>query len=140
MKPILRLISLVAGGALTLAPLLLLLSFSYGVGEPPTSDPKGYGYFALPLLAGAALGAGLLLVGLPNVVVGSMRPATRNIAGVLLVVSAVAIFCIGFSGSVTAIACPLALLMNATAFFYFVYPAKRFSNTFGRKAVGNNDA
>ena len=134
MKPVLRLINLVFGGALTLAPLLLLLSFSYGVGEPPSSDPKGFRYFALPLLAGVALGGGLLLAGLPNLVVGSIRPVFRSVAGVLLVVSVVAVFFIGFNGSVTVIVCPLVLFLNAMAFFYFVYPAKRFSDTCSRSA------
>ena len=132
MKPVLRLINLVVGGALTLAPLLLLLSFSYGVGEPPSSDPKGVGYFALPLLAGVTLGGGLFLVGLPNLVVGSIRPVFRSVAAVLLGVSVVAVFFIGFTGSVTVIVCPLVLLLNAMAFFYFVYPAKRFSATCSR--------
>lgn len=136
MKLILRLISFIVGSMLTLAPLLLLLSFSYGVGEPPSSDTKGLRYFALPLLAGAALGGGLLLVGMPNLVIGPIRPVFRNIAAIMLVVSAVAIFSIGFSGSVTAIVVPLVLLVNATAFFYFVYPAKRFSSTCKSATVG----
>ena len=132
MKPVLRLVNLVVGGALTLAPLLLLLSFSYAVGELPSSDPKGVGYFALPLLAGVTLGGGLFLVGLPNLVVGSIRPVFRSVAAVLLGVSVVAVFFIGFTGSVTVIVCPLVLLLNAMAFFYFVYPAKRFSATCSR--------
>lgn len=135
MQPLVRLISLVAGAGLTLAPLLLLLSFSYDVGASPYADPKGFKYFALPLLAGVVLGGGLLLVGLPDLVVGPVRKAFRNVAAVLLVVSAAALFHIGFSGSVTAVVCPLAILMNAAAFFYFVYPARRFSNAGGKRAV-----
>jgi hypothetical protein len=144
MKPVLRLISLVVGSALTLVPLLGLLSFSYLVGEPPSSDPKGFGYFGLALLDGVALGGGLLfgvalgggllLAGLPSLVVGSIRPVFRSVAGVLLVVSVVAVFFIGFDGSVTVIVCPLVLLLNAMAFFYFVYPAKPFSDTCSRSA------
>lgn len=127
---LLRFMSFITGGALILAPFLLLLSFSYGVGEPPSTDPKSIGYFALPLLVGVALGGGLLLVGLPNLVVGPRRPVLRNAAAILQLISVVAIFCIGFSGSATAIIFPLVLLINATAFFYFVYPAKSFSRNF----------
>ncbi len=132
MKPVLRVISFVVGGALTLAPLYLLVSFSYAVEEPPSSESNGFGYFALPLLGGVALGGGLLLTGLPNLVTGPMRPVFRSIAAVLLVVSVLAVSFIGFNGSVTAILCPFILLLNAAAFFYFVYPAKHFSNAFSR--------
>jgi hypothetical protein len=127
MNHIARLVFLLAGAALTLAPMLALLSFSYGVGEPPSSHPKGFEYFAWPLLAGVGIGGGLLLVGVPNLVVGQKRPNYRNIAALLLVVSTVALFGIGFEGSVTASLGPLAILLNATAFFAFVYPATSFS-------------
>jgi hypothetical protein len=132
MKPVLRLISFVVGCALTLAPMYLLVSFSYAVGEPPSSESKGFGYFALPLIGGVALGGGLLLAGLPNLVIGPMRPVFRSIAAVLLVISVVAVSFIGFDGSVTAILCPFILLLNAAAFFFFVYPAKHFSNASSR--------
>ena len=139
MKAILRITSLVAGGLLTLAPMYLLLSFSYAVGEPPSAEAKGLKYFALPLLAGAGLGGGLLLVGLPNLVVGSLRPTSRNVAAFLLVISAWTIFYVGFEGTFTRVVGPAVLLLNAVAFLYFVYPAKRFSPSHNNRH-GNSDA
>lgn len=126
MKTILRISFFAMGCALTAAPMILLLSFSYGVGEPPSSDPKGFRYFVAPLLVGLVLGGGLLLVGLPNLVVGHQRPALRIAAAISLAISAVAVTFTGFSGAVTAFVGPVLLSAYALAFYYFVYPAKRF--------------
>ena len=121
-----RALSFAVGVILLLAPLALGLGFAYGVGEPPT--PNGSAWFAAPLLAaGLLIGGGPVLIGLPGVVVGHRRPVFRYAAAVLLAISAFAIIWIGFSGTVTAIVGPIVLLVEAAAFYLFVYPAATYS-------------
>ena len=128
MSTMIRFISFATGSVLAVAPMLLLLWFSYSVGEPPRSHPKGFTFFAAPLLAGFILGGGLLLVGLPKLVAGAKRTGTRIVAAILLVASAVALVRIGFGSPVVAVFGVFALLVNAIAFYHFVYPARRFGN------------
>ena len=126
MKTTLRIISFATGSALAVAPMLLLLWFSYSVGEPPTSHSKGFNYFASPLLVGLIFGGGLLLVGFPSLVAGKKRPITRIVAAIFLVVSSVAVVRVGFGSLVATVAGLMVFLVDAIAFYYFVYPAKRF--------------
>ncbi len=125
MLTLLRVLCLCVGTLLFVAPLVLALGFAYGVGEPPT---KGEGLlFALPMLiAGGMIGTGPILVGLPHVVVGQRNRTMQQIAAMMLALSASAIVWIGFSGSVTAIAGPAILAIEAVAFYCFVYPARKF--------------
>jgi hypothetical protein len=139
----LRALSFAVGTLLLFAPVFLMLSFAYGVGEPPKQSERLW--FTLPLLAaGAAIGGGPLLAGIPGLVVGSRRPATQGTAGVLIVVSALAILFIGFSGTVTAIVSPAILLIEAAAFYYFVFPATRYHVAIDGKgepmSISANDA
>jgi hypothetical protein len=125
MITVVRALSFAVGVILLLAPLALGLGFAYGVGEPPT--PNDSARFAAPLLAaGVLIGGGPILIGLPGVVVGHRRPLFRYAAAILLAISALAILWIGFSGTVTAIAGPAVLLIEAAAFYFFVYPAATY--------------
>ncbi len=127
MITVVRALSFAVGVILLLAPLALGLGFAYGVGEPPTTTDSAW--FAGPLLvAGVLIGGGPMLVGIPGVVVGHRRPLFQSVAAVMLSISALAILWIGFSGRVTAIAGPVVLLIEAAAFYFFVYPAARYSD------------
>jgi len=124
MIPTLRILSLVIGTALAVAPSFLLLQFAYGVGEPPA---KGEVAFFLPVVGiGLLLGGGLLLVGLPRLVSGATTPALRVLAGALLIFSALVLALVGFSGVVTRVISPFILFLELSAFWAFVYPAKLF--------------
>jgi len=127
MIPTLRILSLLIGAALVVAPSFLLLQFAYGVGEPPT---KGEVAFFLPTIGiGLFLGGGLLLVGLPKLVSGATTPALSVLSGALIVFSALAVAFFGFSGSVTRMVSPFILFLEFFAFWAFVYPAKFFQGT-----------
>src|SRR5688572_19888642 len=128
MIALLRALSFIAGLALLAAPSFLLLQFAYGVGEPPESQASAFFLLLLPVCMGFILGGGLLLAGLPHLVLGPRRPTMRLVAGLLMVTSAgVVVLFGGFSGSVTKIATPAVLLLNALAFLAFVWPARAFT-------------
>lgn len=121
-----RLVSLLLGCALTVAPSFLALMFAYGVDEPP--EPESYFIFFGPLLVGGlALGLGPLLIGIPGLVAGATTPKTRLVVGFLLGVSAAMIALLGMGGSITRITSPAILLLEAIVFAVFVWPAKPFS-------------
>jgi hypothetical protein len=129
----LRILSLLLGCILTLAPSYLVLTFAWSVGEPP--DPARYLSFFLPTLAmGLAIGAGPLLVGIPGIVVGKKNPKLRILATVLLGVPALFFVFLGVEGSVTRIVTPIILLLEAVLFSVFVWPAKRFQTGGDRSA------
>ncbi len=122
----LRLVSFLFGCALLVAPSAVFLGFSYAVGEPPEDTFS----FLFPELVGfgVLLGGGLILVGIPRLVMGPARPWFSQTAGLLLGLSALAtIFAVGFSGEIPRIASPLVLLVELLAFYAFVFPAHSFS-------------
>lgn len=114
---------------MVIAPSFLLLQFAYGVGEPPSQNQVAF--FVPTLGIGLVLGGGLVLVGLPRVVAGATTPIMRVLSGAMLITSAVLLAALGFSGSITKIVSPLILLSELVAFLFFVYPAKRFSQSTG---------
>ena len=125
MIPSLRVVSFLVGVVLVLFPTWLLIQFTYGVDESPSL--QGWIWFFLPIGMGLVLGGGLLLAGLPKVVEGPARPVAQVIAGFWLAASAAMfLFFVGFSGSVTKIASPAILLLEAVVFAVFVWPAPRF--------------
>ncbi len=126
MITLLRLISLLLGGTLTVAPPYLLLLFASGLGEPHTSN--AFATFLSPILMiGLALGTGPLLIGLPRLVAGAENPRVRLVAGALLIVSSAGFLAIGFDGYLTRVLTPTALLIEAVLFAFFIWPAWRFS-------------
>jgi hypothetical protein len=124
-----RAVLLIVGIAVVIAPSFLLLQFAYGVGEPPSQNQVAF--FVPTLGIGLVLGGGLVLVGLPRVVAGATTPIMRVLSGAMLITSAVLLAALGFSGSITKIVSPLILLSELVAFLFFVYPAKRFSQSTG---------
>ncbi len=126
MLTLLRLVALIFGCALLVAPATVFLGFTYAVGEPPDDSFS----FLFPELIGFGLllGGGLVLVGIPKLVVGNVRPWSSQIAGLFLVFSALAItFGVGFSGEIPRVASPVALLIEFLAFYAFVFPARSFA-------------
>jgi len=115
------------GMLLTATPVFAYLAFGYGVGDPPQRTFGDLLFLVVPLAPGLLFGGGLLLVGLPGLVEGARRPMMRTIAGVLLVISTIALFAVGFKGTVTAVLGPLAIAANAAALWLFVFPAKFFA-------------
>lgn len=108
-----------------LFPSWALLHFAYGVDDSPSF--QNWIWFLVPIGMGLVLGGGLLLAGLPKIVVGSTRPIAQAIAGILIAISAATfLFFVGFSGSVTKIASPAILFLEAVIFGVFVWPAVRF--------------
>ena len=121
----LRIVSFLAGVVLMVFPSLLFLQIGYGVDESPSYRVSIWSLF--PIGMGLVLGGGLLLAGLPKVVVGPARPVAQFIAGILIAVSsATFLFFVGFSGSVTKIASPAILFLEAVVFGVFVWPAVKF--------------
>ncbi len=133
MIPTLRILLLLIGAALAVAPSFLLLQFAYGVGEPPAKGENAF--FLLTIGIGFFLGGGLLLVGLPKLVSGATTPVLRALSGALIVFSALAVAFLGFSGSVTKMVSPFVLFLEFVAFWVFIYPAKFFQNA----SKSNND-
>jgi hypothetical protein len=137
MLKILRFLCLCTGTVLFIAPLILALGFAFAVGEPPAEGERAL--FAIKMLvAGGVIGAGLILVGLPRIVVGQRRPARRLVAALLLAISAAAIARIGFSGSITVVAGPVFLAIEALAFYSFIYPASSFRSHFKKAPAATN--
>ncbi|MFB8830156.1 hypothetical protein ACE0DR_14520 [Azotobacter sp. CWF10] len=100
MITLLRLISLLLGGTLIVAPPYLLLLFASGLGEPHTSN--AFATFLSPILMiGLALGTGPLLIGLPRLVAGAENPTVRLVAGAFLIISSAGFLAIGFDGYLT---------------------------------------
>lgn len=126
----LRVLSLSIGGLLTIAPSLLAIQFSYGVGEPPNNIVEAILYLAITLFGGLFLGGGLLLVGIPNLVVGPQKPIFRWFSGFLLflAVSILVVF-VGFSGTVTEKVSPFVLLLQFAVFYVFIWPAATFQKS-----------
>ena len=121
----LRLVALVLGCTLTVAPLFLALKFAYGVGEPPNGHWDML-YFSMFLLLGLPFGLGPLMISLPNTVAGPQTPVARLFAGGFLLVTIATLLLIGFDGTVTRIVSPAILLLEAALFALFIWPARPF--------------
>ncbi|TBW13251.1 hypothetical protein E0E50_00575 [Azotobacter chroococcum subsp. isscasi] len=126
MITLLRLTSLLLGGALIVVPPYALLLFAHGLGEPHATH--AFSTFLPPtLMIGLALGSGPLLVGLPGLATGARNPKARIVAGMLLAVSIAGFLAIGFDGYLTRVLTPAVLLVEAVLFAFFVWPARHFS-------------
>jgi hypothetical protein len=126
MLTLFRLISFVLGCILIVAPAFLVLAFAYGVGEPPETI-DAFAFYLLPLVIGLIFGMGPLLIGFPKLVAGPNKPKMRVAAGAFLVISFAGLLMVGFSGSVTQVVTPAALLVEVALFAIFIWPAKHFS-------------
>lgn len=125
MIALLRLIALLLGSALTLAPAALLL-LSHGTGELPAAR-KLFDLLAPLLVIGLAFGLGPLLLALPRLVAGGRTPAARLVATLLLLVSASGLVLFGLGGLASLLPALLGLLAEAVLFAVFVWPARRFA-------------
>lgn len=124
MITLLRLIALLLGSALTLAPAALLL-LSHGMGELPAMR-KLFDLLAPLLVIGLAFGLGPLLIALPRLVAGARTPAARLVATLLLLVSAGGLVLFGLGGMASLLPALLGLLTEGVLFAVFVWPARRF--------------
>lgn len=89
MNILLRIVTLVLGLGLVIAPPLLMFGMAASMGELEEVDSLAR-LLAEPLLVGLLLGAGPAFVGLPALVSGPRRPFVRLVAGVLMVASILA--------------------------------------------------
>jgi len=76
------------------------------------------------------LGGGLLLIGIPNLVVGAQKPLFRWLAGFLLFLAVIiVVVVVGFSGTVTGKVSPFVLLLQFAVFYVFIWPAVNFQKS-----------
>ncbi|MCG2575471.1 hypothetical protein LZ012_00520 [Dechloromonas sp. XY25] len=125
MMTLLRLLALLLGTALTLAPTVLLL-LSHGTGQLPAGR-KLFDLLAPLLVIGLAFGLGPLLLALPRLVAGDRTPAARLVAALLLLVSAGGLVLSGMGGLAGLLPAVLGLLAEGVLCAVFVWPARRFS-------------
>lgn len=125
MITLLRLLALLLGCALTLAPAALLL-LSHGTGELPATR-KLFDLLAPLLVIGLAFGLGPLLIAHPRLVAGARPPAGRLVATLLLLVSASGLVLFGLGGLASLLPALLGLLLEGLLFAVFIWPARRFS-------------
>ena len=126
MIALLRLLALLLGTALTLAPAALLL-FSHGGGELP-SGSKLFDLLAPLLVIGLAFGLGPLMLGFPRLVGRGTNPAIRLAVALLLLISAGGMVLIALGGQASLIlAVPGLLLLEGALFAIFIWPARRFA-------------
>lgn len=121
----LRLLALLLGSALTLAPAALLL-LSHGTGQLPAAR-KLFDLLAPLLVIGLAFGLGPLLIALPRLVAGERHPAARLVATLLLLVSAGGLVLFGLGGLASLLPALLGLLAEGVLFAVFIWPARRFA-------------
>lgn len=125
MTALLRLLALLLGTAMTLAPAALLL-FSHGSGQLPSGD-RLFNLLAPLLVIGLAFGLGPLLIALPRLVAGQRNPGARLAAALLLLVSAGGLVLFGMGGMASLLPAVLGLLAEGLLFAVFVWPARSFS-------------
>lgn len=121
----LRLLALLLGSALTLAPAALLL-LSHGTGQLPAAR-KLFDLLAPLLIIGLAFGLGPLLIALPRLVTGERHPAARLVAALLLLVSAGGLVLFGLGGLASLLPALLGLVAEGVLFAVFIWPARRFA-------------
>ena len=127
MIALLRLLALLLGTVLTLAPAALLL-FSHGGGELP-SGSKLFDLLAPLLVIGLAFGLGPLLLGFPRLVGSGTNPAIRLAVAILLLISAGGMLLIALGGRANLILAIPGLLLEGVLFAVFIWPARRFAET-----------
>ena len=127
MIALLRLLALLLGSALTLAPAGLLL-FSHGSGELPGGS-KLFDLLAPLLVIGFAFGFGPLLCAMPGLVCGEKNPTARVAAAFLLLISGGGLVIFGLGGQANLILAAPGLLVELALFAVFVWPARRFDET-----------
>ena len=125
MIALLRLLALLLGTAMTVAPAALLL-LSHGAGHLP-SGGKLFDLFAPLLVIGLAFGLGPLLIALPRLVAGQRNPGARLAAALLLLVSAGGLVLFGMGGMASLLPAVLGLLAESVLFAVFVWPARSFA-------------
>ena len=125
MIALLRLLALLLGTALTLAPAALLL-FSHGGGELP-SGSKLFDLLAPLLVIGLAFGLGPLMLGFPRLVGRGTNPAIRLAVALLLLISAGGMVLIALGGQASLILAVPGLLLEGALFAIFIWPARRFA-------------
>ena len=125
MIALLRLLALLLGCALTLAPAALLL-LSHGTGELPAAG-KLFDLLAPLLVIGLAFGLGPLLLAPPRLVMGGRNPGARLVVALLLLVSAGGLVLFGLGGLASLLPALLGLLVEGVLFAVFVWPARRFA-------------
>ncbi|MDE2439658.1 MAG: hypothetical protein KGP14_01440 [Betaproteobacteria bacterium] len=121
----LRLLALLLGSALTLAPAALLL-LSHGTGKLPAAR-KLFELFSPLLIIGLAFGLGPLIIALPRLVIGERNPATRLVATLMLLVSAGGLVLFGLGGLASLLPALLGLLIEGVLFAVFIWPARGFA-------------
>ena len=124
---LLRLLALLLGTTLTLAPAGLLL-FSHGGGNLP-SGSKLFDLLAPLLVIGLAFGLGPLLLGFPRLVGSGTNPAIRLAVALLLLVSAGGMVLIALGGQASLILAVPGLLLEGVLFAVFIWPARRLAET-----------
>ena len=125
MTALFRLLALLLGTAMTLAPAALLL-FSHGSGQLPSGD-RLFNLLAPLLVIGLAFGLGPLLIALPRLVAGQRNPGARLAAALLLLVSAGGLVLFGMGGMASLLPAVLGLLAEGLLFAIFVWPARSFN-------------
>ena len=125
MIALLRLLALLLGTALTLAPAGLLL-FSHGGGELP-SGSKLFDLLAPLLVIGLAFGLGPLMLAFPKLVGRGTNPAIRLAVALLLLISAGGMVLIALGGAASLILAVPGLLLEGALFAVFIWPARRFA-------------
>lgn len=125
MTTLLRLIALLLGSALTLAPAALLL-LSHGMGQLPAAR-KLFDLLAPLLVIGLTFGLGPLLLAWPRLVAGGRNPAARLVAMLLLLVSAGGLVLFGLGGLASLLPALLGLAIEGVLFAAFIWPARRFA-------------
>ena len=125
MIALLRLLALLLGTALTLAPAGLLL-FSHGAGNLP-SGSKLFDLLAPLLVIGLAFGLGPLLLSFPRLVGSGTNPAIRLAVALLLLISSGGMLLIALGGAASLILAVPGLLLEGALFAVFIWPARRFA-------------
>ena len=81
-------------------------------------------------MVGTFLGGGLILTGIPRLVVGSTNPHARDSTACLLAVSCIFLLSLVVrSGSVTALVALAVILLELLVFWVFVFPARYFEES-----------
>lgn len=136
MIPLLRLVALLLGLALTFAPAALLL-FAHGMERLPPAN-RLFDLLAPLIIIGLAFGLGPLLVAWPQLVVGTRKPLARLVAGLLLLISVGGLAVFGAGGTASLWLAVFGLSIEMALFAVFVWPARRFALREAPSAGQNN--
>lgn len=126
MIALLRLLALLLGMALTLAPASLLI-FSHGAGNLPGGS-KLFDLLAPLLVIGLAFGLGPLLLALPRWVCGGKNPGARLAVTLLMLISAGGLVLLGLGGQASLLLAVPGLVLEGVLCAVFIWPASRFAD------------